>query len=93
MWHETVSAQKTYASKKGFVTLLLREASQEIKVKSNESRQLKFYQVKENLTENSAEKNSTEDSQFNELWNISKKKKKKKNIQIQRTLSPRHSLR
>ena len=58
-----------------------REASQEIKVKLNESWQLKFYQVKrlkENSTENSAEKNCKEDLQFNELWNISTKPKKKK---------------
>ena len=54
----------------------LAEAFQEIKVKLNESRELKFYQVKqlkENSTENSAEKNFKEDSQFNELWNISTK--------------------
>ena len=46
------------------------EASQEIKVKLNESQQLKFYQVtqlKENSTENSAEKIFKENSQFNEL--------------------------
>ena len=44
------------------------EASQEIKVKLNESRLLKFYQVKqlkENSTENSAERNFKEDSKFN----------------------------
>ena len=50
----------------GFVTCFLNGASQEIKVKSNESRLLKFYQVKqlkENSTENSAEKNFKEESQ------------------------------
>ena len=43
----------------GFVTRFLNGASQEIKVESNESRLLKFYQVKqlkENSTESSAEK-------------------------------------
>ena len=53
-----------------FVTRFLNEASQEIKVKLNESWLLKFYQVKqlkENSTENSAEKNFKEDSQLNEL--------------------------
>ena len=43
------------------------------KSKLNESRRLKFNQVKqlkENSTENSAEKNFIEDSQLNELWNI-----------------------
>ena len=57
------------------------EASQEIKVKLNESRRLKFYQVeqpKENSTENSAEKNLKEDLKYNELWNVLTKKKKKK---------------
>ena len=59
---------------------------------------MKFYQVKrlkENSTENSAEKNFKEDSQFNELWNISikQKKKEKKNTQIQRTLFSGHSFR
>ena len=52
-------------------------------VKLNESRLLKFYQVKrlkENSTENSAGKNFKEDSQFNELWNISTKLKKKRKI-------------
>ena len=56
------------------------EASQEIKVKSNESWLLKFYQVKqlkENSTEISAEKITTEDSKFNENWNISTKLKRK----------------
>ena len=56
------------------------EASQEIKVKLNESQRLKFYQVKqlkENSTKNSAEKNFKEDSKLNDLWNISTKKKKK----------------
>ena len=59
----------------GFVTRFLNRASQEIKVKLNESRLLKFYQVKqlkENSTENSTEKkNFKEDSQFKELWNFS----------------------
>ena len=43
----------------GFVTRFLNGASQEIKVKLNENRLLEFYQVKqlkENSTENSAEK-------------------------------------
>ena len=56
------------------------EASQEIKVQLNKSRLLKFYQVKqlkENSSENSAEKNFKEDSQFNENGNISTKKKRK----------------
>ena len=70
----------------GFSTYFLNGASQEIKVKINKSRLLKFYQVKqlkENSTENSAEKNFKEDSQFNELWNIStKQRKEKKNTQI-----------
>ena len=64
----------------GFVTRFLNRASQEIKVKLNESRLLKFYQfkqLKENSTENSAEKNFRQDSQFNEPWNISTKQKKK----------------
>ena len=80
----------------GFVTHFLNGASQEIKVKLNESRPLTFYQVKqlkENSTENSAEKNFKEDLQFNELWNVSikqkQKRKEKKNNQIQRTLFPR----
>ena len=56
---------------------------------------MKFYRVKrlkENSTENSAEKNFKEDSQFNELWNISTNKKGKeiysnsKNF-VSRTLS------
>ena len=57
------------------------KASEEIKVKLNESRLLKFYQVKllkENSTKNSAEKNFKEDPQLNEPWNISTKQKKKK---------------
>ena len=65
----------------GFVTRFLNGASQEIKVKLNEGWLLKFNQVKqlkENSTENSAEKNFKEDSQLNKLWNISTKKKKKK---------------
>ena len=64
----------------GFVISFLNGASKEIKVILNESRQLKFYQVKqlkENSTENSAEKNFKEDSQLNELWNISTKQKRK----------------
>ena len=55
------------------------EASQEIKVKLIESQLLKFYQVnqlKENSTENSAEKNFKEDSKLNELWRISTKLKR-----------------
>ena len=59
------------------------ETSQEIKVKLNESRLLKFYQVKqlkENSTENSAKKNFKENSKLNELWNKAKKKKKKMKI-------------
>ena len=67
----------------GFVTRFLNGASQEIKLKLNESRFLKFYQVKqpkENSTENSAEKNFKEDEQLNELWNISTKQKKKRKI-------------
>ena len=50
---------KNWSQPKGFVTRFLNGASQEIKVKLNESRLLKFYQVKqlkENSTENSAEK-------------------------------------
>ena len=65
----------------GFVNCFLKAASQEIKVKSNESRLLKFYQVKqlkENSTENSAEKNFKEDSKLNENWNISTKQKNKR---------------
>ena len=44
----------------------------------------KKIQLKENSTENSAEKNLKKDSTFNELWNFSikKKKKEKKNTQI-----------
>ena len=46
-------------------------------------------QLKENSTENFAEKNLKEDSKFNELWKFSmKQKKKKKNTQIQRTYFP-----
>ena len=66
----------------GFLTRFLNGGSQEIKVKLNENRQLKFYQysfsckqLKENPTENSAEKNFKEDLQLNELWNISTKPK------------------
>ena len=71
------------------------EASQEIKVKLNESRLLKLYQVKqlkENSTENSSEKNFKEDSKLNGHWNFSTKQEEKKNTQIPRTLFPRHSL-
>ena len=71
---------KNSSEQKSFVTRSLNGASQEIKVKLNESRQLKFYQVKllkENSTQNSAEKNFKEDSQFNELWNISPNKNRK----------------
>ena len=49
---------------------------------------MKFYQVKqlkENSTENSAEKDFTEDSKLNENWNISTKLKRKKNTQIERS--------
>ena len=63
----------------GFVTRFLNGASQEIKVKLNESRLLKFYQVKqlkENLNDNSTEKNFKEDLQFNKIWNISTKHKR-----------------
>ena len=62
--HENLSHQKS------FVTRFLNGASEEIKVKLNESRLLKFYhvkQLKENSTENSPEKNFKEDSQLNEL--------------------------
>ena len=38
----------------------------------------KKIQLKENSTENYAEKNLKENSKFNELWNISIKKKKRK---------------
>ena len=79
----------------GFVTRFLNGASQEIEVKLNKSRLRKFYQVKqlkENSTENSAEKNIKEDSQFNELWNISTKQKRKEKYSnlknfVSRTLS------
>ena len=37
----------------------------------------KKIQLKENSTENSAEKNLKEDSKFKELWNFSIKKKNK----------------
>ena len=63
----------------GFVTGFLIEACPRNKVELNESRLVKFYQVKrlkENSTENSTEKNFKEDSQFNKLWNISTKQKK-----------------
>ena len=93
---------KNLSQQMGFVTRFLNGDFQEIIVKLNESRLLKFYQVKqlkENSTENSAEKNFKEDSQFNEQWNFSTKqnqqtkKKEKKNTQIQRTSFPGHSLR
>ena len=53
------------------------------KVKLNESRPLKFYQVKQlkkkkKLTDNSAEKNLKENSKFNELWKSFYKTNKKK---------------
>ena len=54
----------------GFITRFLNGASQEIKLKLNKSQLLKFYQVKqlkENSTENSAEKKFKEDSKLNEL--------------------------
>ena len=59
-----------------------KQASQEIKVKLNESRQLKLYQVKQ-LKENSTREfcwknNFTEDSKLNENCNISTKLKRKK---------------
>ena len=57
----------------GFVTRFLNGASQEIKVKLNESRRLKFYQVKqlkENSTKISAARKFKEDSQFKELWKM-----------------------
>ena len=59
------------------------EVSQEIKVKSNESRLLKFYQVKqlkENSTENSAKKNFKEASKLDKkkLKHFDKIKKKRK---------------
>ena len=78
----------------GFVIRFLNGASLEIKPKPNESRLLKFYQVKqlkENSTENSAEKNFKENSQLNKLWNISTKQKE--NTQIQWPLLGGHSLR
>ena len=56
--NRTVKAGKI-SQQIGFVTRFLNGVSQEIKVKLNESRLLKFYQVKqlkENSTENSAEK-------------------------------------
>ena len=81
----------------GFVTRFLNGASKEIKVKLNESQQLKFYhvkQLKENSTENSAEKNFKEDLQFDELWNIStKQKKKRKILKFKELYFPGHSLR
>ena len=75
----------------GFIPRFLNVASEEIKVKLNESRLLKFYQVKR-LKENSAEKNFKEDLQFHELWNISTKWKEELKI-TQRTLFPGHTLR
>ena len=72
----TVKARKLKPAD-GFRHSLLEWSFPRNKVKLNESRLLKFYQVKqlkENSTENSAEKN-WKDSQFNELWNISIKPK------------------
>ena len=72
---------KNLSQQRGVVIRFLNGTSQEIKVKLNESRLLKFYQVKrlkENSTENSAEKNFKEESQLNELWNVSTKQNKKK---------------
>ena len=91
---QTVKAQRLKLAD-GFCHLLLEWSFPRNKLELNESQQLKFYQVKqlkENSTENSAEKNFKEDSQFNELRNISTKQKEKKNTQIQRTLFRRHSL-
>ena len=78
-----------------FVTYFLNGASKEIKVKVNESRLLKFYQVKqlkENSTENSAEKNFKEDSQFNELWNNSIKPKSKEKFSNSKNFFPPDTL-
>ena len=78
---------KKFSLQFGFDSRFLNRASQEIRVKLNVSRLLKFYQVKqlnENSIENSAEKNFKEDSQFNEFWNSlikqnkTKKQKKRK---------------
>ena len=76
----------------GFVTRFLNKASQEIKVKLNESRLLKFYkvkQLKENSTENSALK-KTRNSENSEKFLQNKKRKEKysnsKNF-VSRTLS------
>ena len=95
----TVKAGKI-SQQMGFVTYFLNGASQENKVKLNESRLLKFYQVKqlkENSTEISAEKNFKEDLQFNELRNFStkqnRKKKKRKILKFKELCFPRHSLR
>ena len=67
----------------GFVTCFLKGASQEIKVKLNESWQLKFYQVKqlkENPAENSAEKTlkKTRKLMNSETFRQNKKRKEKK---------------
>ena len=79
----------------GFVARFLNGASQEIKVKLNESRLLKFYQVKrlkENSTENSAEKNFKDysNSKNSETYLQNQKRKEKysnsKNF-VSRTLS------
>ena len=67
---DPTDSRKNLSQKMGFVTRFLNGASKEIKVKLNESRLLKFYQinqVKENSSENSAEKNFQEDSQLDEL--------------------------
>ena len=53
----------------------------------------KKIQRKENLTEDSAEKNPKENSKFNELWNISIKQKRKEKYSTLKKLFPGHSLR
>ena len=78
-------------SSRQFVTRFLNGPSQEIKVKLNESRLLKFYQVKQRKhisTENSAEKNLKEDSKLNEFWNISTKQKRKKILKFKEPYFP-----
>ena len=77
---QTVKAGKI-SQQMGLATHFLNGASQEIKVKLNEIWQLKFYQVKQlkkNSTKNFAEKNLKEDLELNEIWNISTRKKKRK---------------
>ena len=79
-----------------YFKLWRQEASQEIKVKSNESRLLKFYQVKqlkENSTEFSTKKNFKEDSKLNEHWNISTKLKRKEKYSNSKNFIPKHFLR